>query len=192
MTAAVLLAALAVAAPVPKAAPAKNYFPLQVGHKWEYVEPDGKPAHTATVIAEEEKDGAKFFTLSYTREERRLSEVIYRVDKNGVGIMRSGVLEYDPPMEVVKPALAVGDRWEAKTQFNRRELEYEMTVGREEEVKTPAGTFTALPVRQKFATTKPGQEHVAWYADGIGLVKTGTGNLVVTELKAFTPAKEKK
>lgn len=164
MTRLVPLVVLAVAvpasaAPVPKAA-AKNYFPLQVGHKWEYVEPDGKPAHTAEVTTEEEKDGARYYTLSYSREERRVSEVIFRVDKDGVAIVRSGLLDYDPPLLMVKPALAVGDRWEANTQFNRRELEYEMTVGPAEEVKTAAGTFTALPVRQKYSTTR--REHMSW------------------------------
>ncbi|MEO2089665.1 MAG: hypothetical protein ABGY75_09240 [Gemmataceae bacterium] len=189
-----LVALLAVAplsaAPVPKAA-AKNYFPLQVGHKWEYVTPDGKLAHIAEVTTKEEKGGATFYTLSYSRGERKLTEVIYRVDKDGVGFMRAGMLEYDPPMVVVNQQLTAGARWTGKSQFDRRELEYEMEVGPAEEVKTPAGTFTALPVRQKYATIR--QEHVSWYADGVGLVKSSAGGgISVNELKSFTPAKEGK
>jgi hypothetical protein len=182
-----VLAVPASAAPVPKA-PAKNYFPLQVGHKWEYVNPDGSESHTEEVTAEEKQDGAVFYTVTRSRKQG-LSDTVFKVDKDGVARVRQGPIEYDPPMLAVKPALAVGDRWTAKLRISGREAEYELEVGKPQELKVPA--FTAVPVIQTNANRLT-KSTTYWYAPDVGLVKSEVSPLFVTELKAFTPAKEKK
>jgi hypothetical protein len=190
LLASLVLAALLAAAPVPKGKPA-DYFPLKVGHKWEYVCTDGKPSHVEEVTAVEEKDGAKMFTVTRTRDGQEATTSVYRVDADGVARAKVGPLDYDPPLPLLKPVPKADDSWRAKTKIRAAEYEFEITVGKAEEVKVPAGTFTAYPVRHFNTSVRQAAPLVYWYAPDVGLIRSGSGQLL-TELKAFTPAKEKK
>lgn len=189
-----LLVSPAVAAPVPKAAPAKNYFPLQVGHKWEYVRSQGRDTWVEEVTAEEEKNGATFYTVTRWWGERRGFDEIYRVDKEGVARVRRGSKEFDPPWLVVKKNVTAGDRWPFKTNIATKEPEgMELLVGQPEEVTVPAGTFTAVPITFRNTDRLDRGPMTYWYAADVGLVKSVIEkDAMPIELKAFTPAKEGK
>lgn len=177
----------ATAAPVPKGKPA-DYFPLKLGHKWEYVTADDKPSHAEEVTAVEEKDGAMWYTVTRTRDGQEATTAVYRVDAGGVARARSGPLDYDPPLLLLRPVPKADDRWPAKTRIRAAEYEFELTVGKPEEVKVPAGTYTAYPVRHATLGRRSADPIAYWYAPDVGLIKSGTG-VLATELKAFTPGK---
>ena len=64
-----------------------------------------------------------------------------------------------------------------------------VTAGAAEEVTTPAGKFTAVPITMVTQTRTGKYESKSWYADGVGLVKSTSEGVVVRELKAFTIGK---
>jgi hypothetical protein len=66
------------------------------------------------------------------------------------------------------------------------------TVGREEEVKVPAGTFKALPVVTVVQLPGGQYKYTTWFAPGVGVVKSvspGQKGETVQVLMAFTPGK---
>ena len=68
------------------------------------------------------------------------------------------------------------------------------TVGKEEEVTVPAGTFKAIPVTSQVDVGGRLLKNTSWYAPGVGVVKVvmaNDGNERVQELKEFTPGKAK-
>lgn len=186
---ATLVAAAVVAAPVPKGITAADLFPLQMGSKWEYVDAAGKPSHVEEVTAIEERDGAKVVTVTRTREGKEATKSIFRVDKEGVSRVSLGPLEYSPPLLFVKPAVKENEKWTSQLTVGSSEVEYEVTVGKAEEVTVPAGKFTAIPVRQQNLRNKSAAQLEYWFAPNVGLVKSGTTRGLVTELKTFTPGK---
>jgi hypothetical protein len=178
-----------IAAPVPKGLTAADLFPLQMGHKWEYVDAKGQPSHVEEVTDVAEKDGAKIVTVTRTRNGVQGTKSVFRVDKDGVSRVSVGPLEYSPPLLFVKPTVKEGETWTAKLSIGKSEAEYEITVGKAEEITTPAGKFNAIPVRQQNLINKSAAPLEYWFAPNVGLVKSGTARGLVTELKAFTPGK---
>jgi hypothetical protein len=61
------------------------------------------------------------------------------------------------------------------------------TVGQEETVETPAGTFKAIRVTSEMDVVKG--TTTAWYAPGVGMVKYELGTEGIQVLKSFTPGK---
>jgi len=177
------------AAPVPKGLTAADLFPLQMGNKWEYVDAKGQPSHVEEVTGIEEKDGAKVITVTRSRNGTAAMKSVYRVDKEGVSRVSVGPLEYSPPLLFVKPTVKEGEKWTAKLSIGKSDAEYEITVGKAEEIKVPAGTFTAIPVRQQNLRNKSSAPLEYWFAPNVGLVKSGTTRGLTTDLKAFTPGK---
>ena len=66
----------------------------------------------------------------------------------------------------------------------------ECTVGKEEELTTPAGKFAAFPITRKYVQPNIRNETTYYYGDGVGLVRQTTAGRHVQELKAFTPGKK--
>ena len=68
------------------------------------------------------------------------------------------------------------------------ELVADRSLGEAQEVETPAGKFSAVPITVTFLP-KDLNPDTYWYADGVGLIKRtiGAKNEPVLELKTFTP-----
>jgi len=69
-------------------------------------------------------------------------------------------------------------------------------VREKEEIKVPAGTFVALPVRETIVINCPGDQVViraqtTWYASGVGPIRTVSEKGVEYELKRFKQARTK-
>jgi len=169
-----LVGAPSVAAPVPKDAGRKPvYFPTAVGAKWVYETADGL-LETAVVSAVEKTDGG----LIVSRAGADGTRTVYTkmvVSADGLRQARDGA---DDLGWVLKTNVKAGDSWDMPEGGTR-------TVYGPEEVKVPAGTFTALRV----VWEQNGATYTSWYAGGIGEVKrarTLDGTVTVTRaLKSF-------
>jgi hypothetical protein len=183
--------AVALAAPVPKEfANPRDYFPTAVGSKWEYVNSGvGQDrTHAEEITAAVEKDGVTTVTFRRTRPEVKDGfDTVYAVGKRDIALAQSGPLTYDPPLPYLKKGMKVGDAWEVETEINRRKTTYELKVGEAAEVKTPAGTFVAVPVTRKQKASKLAG-YTYWYAPDVGLVRIDSGP-VTTLLTKYTPGK---
>jgi hypothetical protein len=191
-----LVASVALAAPVPKAArKTPDFFPTTVGTKWEYVrEGTDTLDHTREVTESDEKDGVRTATVTWTSHAGSYGKVTtYRID--AVGIARVGFEKTSPfkvPYLMFKTDTAVGDSWDAGLLDPATQPRPMGRRGEAEAVDTPAGRFTALPVTLYTAGQNRADGDVYWYAADIGLVKwkQSSGSAVV--LKTFIPAKEGK
>ena len=198
MNAALLTLAVAVtiAAPVPKEKKA-NYFPTAVGTKWEYEATEYTRAGTVKTEETQEvaevvvgKDGASTVRVeTRTKGQKRVVSYKMRVTDAGVWsteYMGGGVI--DPPQQILKLPLKDGSKWEYEER-GREVYTTTVTAGAAEEVTTPAGKFTAVPITVVTQSRAGKYESKFWYADGVGLVKSTSGGKVVRDLKSFTPGK---
>lgn len=186
LLAAVLVAATAVAAPVPKGLKKTGTFiPLDVGTKWEYVEA-GSPdtvVDRREITAVEQKDGVTFAT-------QKLSGItqVFRADATGVAVVKSNGSDYAHPRYVVKNEMKAGDEWiwDAEGYTERR------TVGAMEKVTTPAGEFEAVKLTYRTEQNGAvGSDITVWYAAGVGLVRIDYSSGRTSHvLKAFTAGKK--
>ncbi|MBX9622959.1 MAG: hypothetical protein K2X82_04010 [Gemmataceae bacterium] len=205
---AALVALVVAAAPVPEVRD-PVYFPTKVGAKW-VVRLSGQPGNgpgevappedfTYAVTAVETKDGVT--TVSYGRE------IMGRVRGNfRVRVLKAGLFEeasmgraFDPPLPLLKAPLKDGATWAWKGTFERdrgkkEERAAKWAVKGFEEVKVPAGTFTALVVER--SVVKPvgkGETHefvaTEWHVKDVGQVKWVMDNLT-EEMVSFTPGRD--
>ncbi|MCU0703547.1 MAG: hypothetical protein MUF18_06165 [Fimbriiglobus sp.] len=192
---ALLLAApLAIAAPVPKIKPKAAPFPHTVGTKWEYThDGDGTQVWVEEVVECEEKDGAVTFKVDITPPAGGKRFEVYRLKDGELVLTATQAGTYDPPMLIAKVGMKPGDEWVNKIGQKGRggKVEYEvtLTVGKAEELSTPAGKFTATPVTRGY--TNGLGKTTFWFADGVGMVRQTTEGETEPnqDLKSFTPGK---
>ena len=192
MTALVLLA-LALAAPVPKDfANPRDYFPTAVGAKWEYVSSGVGEDRThveEVTAAEADKSGVLRVTIHRTRPEVAVGfDTVYVVGKQDIALAKSGPNTYVPPLPYLKKGMKAGDSWEVETEIGGRKSTFQFKVGEAAEVKTPAGKFIAVPITRQTKGSKIAG-YTYWYAPDVGLVKTDAGR-VTTVLTKYTPGKD--
>lgn len=187
-----VLAPLAMAAPVPKEFKAKkgDYFPTTVGTSWEYVvEATGAADHSREVTAEtRQEDGSRMAEFKWTSQGGSYGELTtYRADPNGFARIGFGKgQKFEVPYQMLKLDVKPGDTWDAG--ISRRVVRDEefCTRGDDETITTPAGKFECISVRYGKTAS-----HIYWYAPGVGLVKWKNGEKVIV-LSKFTPAREAK
>ncbi|MBA4182287.1 MAG: hypothetical protein C0506_17025, partial [Anaerolinea sp.] len=189
----------------PKAeAPPKpaDMFPTAAGSVWEYDYTQEKAAGSGTIMVKKWAKGA-------SGPEAELEAL--RLVKG------SGAVE---PMQVTpksvtrqtsfgvqtiwKSGSKAGDKWEEALLFGGTGVAgVQAKVGKPEEIKVPAGTYTATPVVTEMKITyRPGEavtrteKVTTWFAPGAGIVKqeceiTNNGAVVnwSMELKKYTPGK---
>ncbi len=192
-----LLAAVAVAAPVPKAVKKADPFPYAVGTKWEYTHNgNAKDVWVEEVVESAEKDGAVTFKVDITASGGQKRSETYRLKDGVLELTATGNGEFDPPMLIAKAGMKAGDEWETSYGYAPKgcgtTADVTLTVGKAEEITTPAGKFTATPVVR---TTKGPNGNAAttfWFADGVGMIRqTSPGQKEpLQDLKAFTPGKK--
>jgi len=176
-----------VAAPVPKAKQT-DPFPYTVGTRWEYIRnEDEKRVYVEEVTESEEKDGVRTIRIDITTDTGAKQFEKYELKNGELRLAASTAGSYDPPMLIRKAGMKEGDTWENRYTINGSERVVECTVGKAEELTTPAGKFTAFPITRKYG---PGSETTYWYGDGVALVRQTTSGGKNQELKAFTPGKK--
>lgn len=176
------------AAPVPKNAKKADYFPLEVGTRWEYIE--GDDVKTTEVISLEVEKNAKLVTLTYKGEKTPPPTLrrVFKIEGDDIYSLKTENAEAEKPALIMKRLIAPNQSWETEHQWKGGELwTIKNKVGASKAIKTPAGEFTALPVVQENSRT--GRE-TRWYAVGVGLIrKESEDGTVVSELKSFRSGK---
>jgi len=175
--AAVVWCAPLAAAPVPKGAEQKPlYFPTAVGAKWVYETSDGELETAVVSAVEKGEDGS----LTVSRAGADGTRVAYTKTVVSVHGLRRDDNANAKSGWLLKTNVKAGDAWDSP--------DGKRTVYGPEEVKVPAGTFTALRVEwEQF-----GASYTSWYAPGVGEVKRvrklDDTETVVRALKSFRPA----
>ncbi len=174
--------------------PPPDFFPLAKGTKWEYVVKGAEKypwEHEVTEVSEPKKGERAVATLTSTIFDRKRLVGKYSADEKAVYEHTRGGDDLDTPLVMLKLPVKAGSKWTEKFKYVG-DVTADYEVKEAEEVKTPAGTFTAYPVVQSIKTTLGKSTVTNWYAEGIGMVKQeirAFGEPEVTELKSFTPAK---
>ncbi|MBA4067859.1 MAG: hypothetical protein C0501_29995 [Isosphaera sp.] len=180
------------AAPVPpdggKPAP---YLPARKGTTWVYAYDGGEVTYVVTAV--EEKDGCKLVT------QRRVVDDGGMVFGTKVSVSDKGLYlvdtrdgDLDSPLPLLKLPAKAGDKWEVSVDRPKK-LTGVVTVAGVEEVKVPAGAYTAVRVEWKYTLDGASQSRTYWYAPGVGLVKQHSRTKDLESelaLKAFTLPRE--
>ena len=191
----------AFAAPVPKAVKKADPFPHALGTRWEYVhDGDATKVWVEEVVEVTEKDGAVTFKVDITPDVGPKRSETYRLKGGELVLTATGNGEFDPPMLIAKAGMKAGDEWDTKYAFvapNGRAgqaVEVTLTVGKAEEVATPAGTFTALPIARTTKGPVGNSTTTFYFAEGVGMIRQASPGQKepLQDLKAFTPGKGKK
>lgn len=178
-----------VAAPVPKAKKA-DPFPYTVGTKWEYIRSgDEKRVYHEEVTENAEKDGVRTIRIDIVTDTGGKQFEKYELKDGELRLTASTSGDYGQGMLIRRAGMKEGDTWENKYTLNGNEYVVECTVGKAEEVTTPAGKFTAFPISRKYVQPNSRTETTYWYGDGVGLVRQTLNGRQNQELKAFTPGK---
>jgi hypothetical protein len=194
LSAAILCAALAPAAPVPKQ-PAKGpvyYYPTKPGAKWVYDSPGGE--QNLVVSKVDDRKGTKVVTTEVvTGKKRELFEV---VEVSAAGLVETDCPagKHSPPLVLLKLPFKAGDSWayDSPGAGGLAAIKGTRTVVGVEQIKVPAGTFEAVKVNTEY-TLNAGARHVVatWYAPNVGLVRIADGDgKSLWLLKSFTPGKD--
>jgi len=192
--ASVLFAALAPAAPRPKEKAGPTvYYATRVGDRLVY--DDRGQDRTWEVTAVEEKDGETVVSVSEVKDFGKYP--LEKVVVSAQGLHRIGVGQFTVDRWLwLKTPVRPGVSWDVHmdSQNVLQGHTGKMTVGKEEEVETPAGKFRAVPVEGDLTpldrTNQPSgpvERLKWWFAPGIGVVKMTYANGKSRELKAFTP-----
>ncbi len=186
--AALLLVAIAPAAPVPAhlQKPPVYYFPTKVGTKLEYEEPGRHLIMVVTAV--KERGGAKIVSVGRVERDESVSPLM-TMAVTGTGLYRLERLgrKLDPQETWLKLPARSKDTWEYLTGdswLSERPKACFEVLGTEE-VTVPAGTFQAIGVR----CIQNGRMVTNWYAPDVGLVKT-TAATWEEVLKSYTLGKD--
>jgi hypothetical protein len=191
LTALVLLAALAPAAPVPKRK-AVQMYPTAVGTKWEYVRNgEEENVNVEEITESEEKDGVTTLRVDITTGTGAKQFEAYKIEKGELLLTAGTNGTYDPPMLIRKAEMKEGDVWETEYGINGNTYKMTLTVGKAEEITTPAGKYTTHPITRAYANPRGIQlASEWWYVDGVGMVLQTSSGKPAQELKAFTEGKK--
>ena len=135
-----LAASFAVAQPDKKAEP-QNYYPLQVGNKWEYrVEVAGNSAKAVSSITKMETLEGK---EPLARLEAKVNDNVVatehlRATADGVFRHRNNNQEINPPICLLKYPAKAGDKWSGDITVGKEKGKYDCET-KEENVEVPAG-----------------------------------------------------
>lgn len=153
------------------AAPNAAVMPLALGREWVYRDSAGET--TIRVAGRELFAGLDCYRLDWVGVIPYQSEY-WQVRGDGIYVVGRRVMDrltrFATPYLLLRHAPVPGESWEAAVSSDSLMDTFRYSVGAEEEVVTPAGSFRALPVSVRGKTL----EYRRWYAPGVGMVKETT------------------
>jgi len=203
-TPAVLLA-IAVVVPAATSAPALKgkasyYHPTKEGDKrvYEMRAGDAVSESVDVVMKVEQKGDTLIVTVG--RELKEGVQSLSKLEVSEKGVIRVGTADRDlpTPRPLLKLPAKPGDQWtyELRAPDGAEQPRTTYTVGKVEEVEVPAGKFQAIRVDSVMtlpgAAVEPTIRGSAWYAPGVGLIKSVSdagGRERIQVLRSFTPGK---
>ncbi|MDY3558365.1 hypothetical protein R5W23_005393 [Gemmata sp. JC673] len=194
---ATLCAAWAITAADPKAGDGALYFPVKEGTKRVSEVKVGERTieMTETVTKVESKDGKHVVTTEVVHKSEKYQTTINIFEVSERGLSRiSGRQKEREPLPLLKLGTKEGESWTADQMGQGGVVgKATYTMGKMEEVKVPAGTFTARRVDVEITFGASTHKMSNWYAPGIGSVKfeadLGGKGMQTTVLKSFTSGK---
>lgn len=176
------------AAPIPKEAPkakVPNYFPCELGTKWEYeCENVGQTEMEVTKVRHEAK--CKVVTITIQAAKRKATEEeVYLL--NDRGVFRVLHPSLDPIQHpILHAGMKPGDEWD--TYMEAKPGAGATRVAERETVKTIAGEFETIPTHLRIKRIPEAQLRIsAFYAEGVGRVRMDDPFDGTCLLKKFTP-----
>ncbi len=153
---------------------AMNLYPLAKGTKWEgTLTIDGRELDMTIEVTEvsEPKKGERAIATLVTKFGDRSSTEDFSADDKGVYQHALQGQKLETPIVAVKYPVKDGTKWTEKMKQMGIELEAEFEQKKAEEVKVPAGKYTAYPVVMTIKTNGRTYTETKWYAEGVGIVK---------------------
>jgi hypothetical protein len=165
------------AAPVPRDGekPAL-YFPTQVGTKFAYKDQSGDDFQSAaTITGADTKDGVTTVSVEWVhfnkQDGKRLLKEKLAVSAKGVFRVSLNGTELTPPLCLLKLPVKKDDKWDTSFTSDGVKSEGRAVAGESQEVKTPAGKFTVVPVHYEYTIEKQTRRMTRWFAPQVGVVQ---------------------
>lgn len=179
-----------------KESDAGNYYPLQVGNKWEYrVDVAGTSAKAvSTILKKETIDGVELARLEATVNGSPVATELLRATDKGVFRYRNNDKAIEPPICLLKYPVRAGEKWDGEITVGKEKGKYFCDT-REENVEVPAGKFKAIKVTINLEAKMQKVSTSYWFVKDIGFVKqtVEAGDLNITmELEKFDAGSEAK
>ncbi len=176
------------------AAEQANYYPLQVGNKWEYrVDVAGTSAQAVSRIAKIETiDGAPLARLEAKVNDKDVATEHLRVTDKGVFRYRNNNQEINPPVCLLRYPAKSGDKWDGDITVGKEKGNYSCET-KDDNVEVPAGKFKTLKVTVTLQAKGQNVTTSYWFAKDVGFVKqtVEAGDLNINmELEKFELAKD--
>jgi hypothetical protein len=204
-----LVGATTTAAPVPVHLMPKLYFPTRVGAKWVYQVRENEWTLSVTAV-EQVDDGTLVSVTNHRPNGKSFLDEKMLVTRGGLTQVETSEGKLGSPWCRLKIPCIVGEKWESDCSNEFFVQKWECTTLGTEEVEVPAGKFTAVRVRSVLVSEArevpsslpgginphlmqlprihlPAPKLVAWYASGIGLIKSEQDSRCVWLLKSFRP-----
>jgi hypothetical protein len=165
------------------AALANDYFPAAAGMSWTY-----DSGTTQVMSGPREIDGVSVMVLTHYLGGIPISEDYLAYGADGVFTVATAaggqVLRYEPPLLVYAAApLQPGTTWSSATRVGGIEISLSAEVVGLRGMKTPAGRFNALQIRQRTLTSTGGQTLMDLFlVPGVGVVRFVTEDGTVIDL----------
>lgn len=167
----------------------RTYYPSTLGTSWTY-----SNGETQTLSSGAALYGDAFTILTHYVAGVPISEEVLYVGPEGtfiVGTASGGsFVTYDPPLTVYPPGpLAPGDGWQSTTVVSGLEITVASEVVGVQGVRTPAGRFNALQIRQTTLTSSGARTTIdLFFVPTVGVVRFVTSDGVSTDLvEVFHP-----
>ena len=127
-----------------------DYYPLQIGNRWEYdLIAGGKTVTMVNRIGKVETiDNVPLTVLEATLNDKLIAtEHLRHTDK---GLLRHRINQFapDPPLMLLRYPAKAGDQWEGEFKIGAAKATYACRT-QEETVEVPAGKFKAIRVNIK-------------------------------------------
>lgn len=159
-----------------------NYYPLQVGNRWEYrVDVAGSSAKAiSSIVKFEPVEGAYLARLEAKVNDIAVASEHLRSDDKGIFRVRNNTQEISPPICLLKYPVRSGDRWEGditvgkekgKYSCETREETIDVPAGRIKNVDVPAGKFKAMKVTVTLDAKGQKVSTSYWFVKDVGFVK---------------------
>jgi len=174
----------------------QDYYPLQLGNRWEYrvkVGGEVKGKGSFVVAAIETINLVPLARVEAQINGRIVATEHLRVTKDGVYRYRHNGAEVKVPVLVLRYPVKAGDSWEYETEVGQEKGKAKVTT-RFEDVEVPLGKFKALVTEIDGESNGQTLRTSIWFAENVGIVKQtfAQGLLEFTmELEKFTKTKPK-
>ncbi|MBC7977055.1 MAG: hypothetical protein H7138_18925 [Myxococcales bacterium] len=162
-----------------------------VGASWEYDHETlatGMIRHEVCSISEvfTWPDGEQGATMGCVLEGTPLSDARYALASDRIFRRAVGEQDYDPPVELYRAPVDVGDSWELEYVIGTGDTIVETwTIGAAEPIELSMGTFDAVRVDLVVLYLGGETNSRVWWVDGIGRVRTERSD-VHSELVSFS------